>query len=55
MSQVVKLPGGGKARLMCDKHPAGPLDVPDPANYKDIKVVPEMISSQCLLFDITFA
>ena len=34
----MKLPGGGKARLMCDKHPAGPLDVPDPANYKDIKV-----------------
>ena len=36
--QVVKLPGGSKARLMCDKHPAGPLNVPDPANYKDTKV-----------------
>ena len=39
-NQVVQLQGGSKARLMCDKHPAGPLDVPDPAKYKDTKVRP---------------
>ena len=32
------LPCGSRARLMCENHPSGPLDVPDPAAYSDAKV-----------------
>jgi hypothetical protein len=38
LAKVRQLPRGTRARLMCEKHPSGPLDVPDPALYSDTMV-----------------
>lgn len=37
-AQVKELPRGARVRLMCEKHPSGPLDIPDPAKYSDPQV-----------------
>ena len=44
-----ELPRGGRARLMCEKHPSGPLDIPDPACYSDTQVSHHLVT---ILFTI---